>query len=312
MRTYTGEEDLLPIADLINACDLVDKLNEGTSVAEMRSEIYAPRVDRDRDIRLWEDADGRLIGFASLWIPEPSEKIDGFLWFNILPEARSAGLEPEIIGWGEARMREAGRELGLPVQLRSSAMTPEQTAVLERHGFEIARYFHRMTRPLDLPIPEPEFPEGFTLRHLKGEEEAEAWVACFNQSFIDHYNHHAMQVEERKHWMHEEHYRAESDLIATAPDGTFAAVCWCSVNPDENARNGRDEGWIAILGTRRGYRRIGLGRAMLLAGLHRLKAEGMVTAMLGVDADSPTGATRLYESAGFKVLRTSVSYKKGL
>jgi ribosomal protein S18 acetylase RimI-like enzyme len=51
---------------------------------------------------------------------------------------------------------------------------------------------------------------------------------------------------------------------------------------------------------------------MLLSGLHRLKANGVDTAKLGVDADSPTGATRLYESARFRVLRTSVSYKKDL
>jgi mycothiol synthase len=312
MRTYAGETDIQPIADMINACDAVDKLDDGTSVAELRSELYAPRVDRERDIRLWEDADGRLVGFGTIWLPEPSDRLDGFLWFKVHPEARDAGLEPEIIAWGENRVREAGQEHGLPAQLRSGSLTPDRAALLEQQGFAIARYFHRMVRPLDMPIPEPQFPEGFALSHLRSEDEAEAWVASFNQSFIDHYNHHDMTVEERKHWMHEEHYQAERDLIARAPDGTIAAFCWCSVNPDDNARTGRNEGWIAILGTRRGFRRIGLGRAMLLAGLQRLKADGMGTAKLGVDADSPTGATRLYESVGFQVLRTITSYTKDL
>src|SRR3712207_8299806 len=49
----------------------------------------------------------------------------------------------------------------------------------------------------------------------------------------------------------------------------------------------------------RSYRKIGLGRALLLAGLHRLKADGMETAALGVDAENPTGALGLYESTGF-------------
>ncbi|HZG66000.1 MAG TPA: GNAT family N-acetyltransferase [Herpetosiphonaceae bacterium] len=312
MRAFAGEADLQPIVDLINACEAVDKLDEGTSVAEMRSELYAPRVDLERDIRLCEDAEGRVIGFGTLWIPEPSDTIDGFLWLKVHPEARGAGIESRIIGWGEERMREVGRETGKPVQMRSGSMTPERAALLERHGYEVARYFHRMVRPLDVPIPEPRFPEGFTLRHLESEDEAEAWVACFNQSFIDHYNHHPMSVNDRKHWMHEEHYAPALDLVATAPDGTFAAFCWCSMNPDDNARTGRNEGWIGILGTRRGFRRIGLGRAMLLSGLHRLKANGVDTAKLGVDADSLTGATRLYESVGFRVFRTSVSYKKDL
>lgn len=312
MRTFAGENDVQPITDLINACDDVDKMDDGTSAAELRSEFYAPRVDRERDIRLWEDADGRLAGFATIWLPEPADSIDGFLWFKVHPDARNSGLESDIVGWGEERVREAGRESGLPAQIRSGSMLPERAALLEQHGYQIARYFYIMTRPLDLPIPEPQFPEGFSLSHLRGEDQAAAWVACFNQSFIDHYNHHDTTVEERKHWMHEDHYVAERDLIATAPDGTIAAMCWCSINPDDNTRTGREEGWIAILGTRRGFRRIGLGRAMLLAGLQRLKADGMANAKLGVDADSPTGATRLYESVGFQVERTSTAYMKEL
>ncbi len=58
-------------------------------------------------------------------------------------------------------------------------------------------------------------------------------------------------------------------------------------------RSGRSEGWIELLGTRRGHRKIGLGRALVLAGLQRLKADGVETALLGVDGDNPTGATRL-------------------
>ncbi len=85
MRAFAGEADLQPIVDLINACEAVDKLDEGASIAEMRSELYAPRVDLERDIRLWEDAEGRLVGFGMLWIPEPSDKIDGFLWSRSIP-----------------------------------------------------------------------------------------------------------------------------------------------------------------------------------------------------------------------------------
>ena len=49
---------------------------------------------------------------------------------------------------------------------------------------------------------------------------------------------------------------------------------------------------------------------MLLAGLHRLKAAGVATAILGVDAENSSGALRLYESAGFHNIRNSISYVK--
>jgi ribosomal protein S18 acetylase RimI-like enzyme len=46
--------------------------------------------------------------------------------------------------------------------------------------------------------------------------------------------------------------------------------------------------------------------------MHLLKGEGMDTAVLGVDAENPSGALRLYESVGFASVQTSVTYSKDL
>lgn len=72
MRPYAGETDLQAIADLINTCEAADRMDEGTSVSELRVEFDAPSVDKARDIRLWEDTSSRLIGFSQSWIPEPA------------------------------------------------------------------------------------------------------------------------------------------------------------------------------------------------------------------------------------------------
>ncbi|HUP27316.1 MAG TPA: GNAT family N-acetyltransferase, partial [Chloroflexia bacterium] len=170
----------------------------------------------------------------------------------------------------------------------------------------------RMVHPLNEEIPEPKFPEGYTLRHKEGAEEAEKWVECFNQSFIDHWNFFPETVEDHVHWLKSPHYRKELDLVAIAPDGSFAAFCFCGIDPEDNKRNNRKDGWIHILGTRRGHRKIGLGTAMLLSGLRKLKEEGMETGKLGVDAENPTGALQLYEANGFTKATTGVSYFKKL
>lgn len=41
-RAFVGEDDLAPIADLLNACEAVDKLDEGISVEELRVEFKSP------------------------------------------------------------------------------------------------------------------------------------------------------------------------------------------------------------------------------------------------------------------------------
>jgi ribosomal protein S18 acetylase RimI-like enzyme len=134
----------------------------------------------------------------------------------------------------------------------------------------------------------------------------------FNQTFIDHWNHHDWTVESYINWLKVPHYRQDIDLLAVAPDGTFAGFCVCMIDPDDNRENNRSEGWIDILGTRRGFRKIGLGRALLLEGMKALKANGIEVAVLGVDAENPTGALGLYESVGFRPVIKTATYHKDL
>jgi|ERR687885_327705 mycothiol synthase len=311
-RCYGGESDLTAIADLINTCEEVDRLDEGTSISELQQKFNKPSLDKSRDIRLWEDANGKLIGFAQLWISEPGEVIDGRLSFRVHPDARGGDVEAVAIAWGEVRMREVSVMRSSPVKLRSSARAEDgdRISVLTSCGFKADRYFFRMARSLSEPIPEPQFPQGFALIEFAGEQDAAAWVEMFNQSFIDDWNHHDLTVDRFKYTLAKPDYRNDLNLIAVAGDGTFVAFCYCHISQEENDRTGRNEGWIAYLGTRRGFRKIGLGRAMLLAGLHRLKAAGVATAILGVDAENSSGALRLYESAGFHNFRDSISYVK--
>jgi mycothiol synthase len=314
-RPYAGEADLPAIVDLMNLRAL-ETGYEQSDVDGVRHWISSPSVDPARDLRLWDDADGRLVGFGMLWVPLPGgDVVDGRFNACTRPEARGQGLESAMIAWGSTQLQSVGRERGLPAQIYMGA--PEQDtqerAMLEAHGFTVARYFFVMRRPLDQPIPEPQFPAGFTLRAMSHDRaDVERWVEMYNLSFIDHWGFHPLTLERRLHRMSDPQYRPEQDLVGVAPDGTFAGFCVCFIDATDNALRGRKDGWIGVLGTRRGYRKIGLGRAMLLAGLHLLKREGMDTGVLDVDAENPTGALRLYESVGFTVDKTDIAYRKDL
>lgn len=312
-RSYGGETDLEAIANLLEACEAVDRLEQWTTVAELERDFNAPSFDKQRDLQLWEDDTGKLIGFAQLWHPPVGELTDGRLGFNVHPHVRGGTLEREIINWGEERLRELAKEQGVnSVKLRCGSREEQidRIAILQQNGFAADRYFLTMQRSLEEPLAEPQFPAGFTVRSVIAEQDAEAWVEMHNQSFIDHWNHHDFTVEEFKHWSTDPDYRPELDLVAIALDGTFASYCYCGIYPEDNKRSGRQEGWVGLLGTRRGFRRLGLGKAMLLSGMQKLLAAGMKIAKIGVDYDNPNGARLLYESVGFRKLHTNVSYYK--
>ncbi len=301
------------MADLVNYIDSVERVDETTSPDELRQWFTSPSIDAQNNIRAWEDADGRLVAFALVATLAPTEtSVDGRMPFYIHPDVAQSGLSDEVIAWGESRLRDHGARFGVPCILYSGALESNKSRreALERNGFTIARYFFVMHRPLDEPIEEPQLPEGFTLSNVAEHTEIDGWVDMHNLSFIDHWSFHPLTAERRAHFLKDPQYKPEGGLLAIAPDGTFASYADCYIDVGHNERAGKSEGWIGTLGTRRGYRKMGLGRAMLLAGLHWLKSQGLNTGVLDVDAENPTGALRLYESAGFRTVKTEVVYSK--
>ena len=315
-RSYQGENDLEAIAEFFQACERVDRLDEWVSISDLRQMLNDPNLDKERDIRLWEDGDGQLIGVGML-----KESIDNHLYFRVHPTFRGKGIEQEIIKWSEQRIGEVAAESATSVTLRSAtrADQTERIALLESCGFTPNRYFFDMERSLVEPLSKPELPVGFTLHsHCSpqfsgkvGQRQfLEAWVKAYNQTFIDHWNHHEVTVEQVEYIVSNPNYRPELTSVVIAPDGTFAAFCHCCIYPEKNEYKGSKDGWIDTLGTQRGFRKRGLGKAMLLSGMQRLRDVGMDKALLVVDAENPSGATRLYESVGFRKVHTNIVYSK--
>ena len=69
-------------------------------------------------------------------------------------------------------------------------------------------------------------------------------------------------------------------------------------------------GWVRVLGVRRAHRARGIGRGLLLRAFEQFRSRGMTRVGLGVDATSPTGANRLYESVGMHVYATLAIHEK--
>jgi ribosomal protein S18 acetylase RimI-like enzyme len=93
-------------------------------------------------------------------------------------------------------------------------------------------------------------------------------------------------------------YSRDRDLIVAAPDGTYAACCIIWYDEVNQA------GHLEPLGTHPAYRQRGLGRELLLEGLHRLRDLGAVRLpMTG-------GFDPFYESFGFRKLWTCYAWEK--
>lgn len=312
--TYTGEADLEAIANLINTCSAADDIEERVSITDLRESFGSPRFDIDRDLQLWHDASGNLVALADLWhSPQPDQtEVIAYAYFAIHPHVRGDSLESAAIAWAEQRLREIGQGLSLPLVLHSGCRdtVTSRREVLTQFGFAPERYFAELIRPLQETLVVPPIPDGWKIRTVDAHGDGEAWVEMFNQSFVDHWNHTPLTLENYQHYRRSSNYNPALDLVIETDTGKLVTFCYSSIDAEYNERLGLKEGYICLLGTRRGYRRRGLARTLLTAGLQRLQSMGMETATIGVDSQNPSGAVGLYQSVGFTEHLSSTVYRK--
>jgi ribosomal protein S18 acetylase RimI-like enzyme len=198
-------------------------------------------------------------------------------------------LENEMLAWAEqdhlARRPNDGREWRLNTTVYD--FDQQRARLLVRRGYRhlgLAGYKRRCT--VDRPIPVGEPPPGYEVRPVT-DDKMEAWAAVVGAAFDNPLS----SAERCRSWLQAPTNRRDLNLVAVAPDGTFAsfAIVWLD---EANAI-----GMFEPVGTHPDYRRRGLAKAVLCEGLRRLKVLGATTAYVGCGTGSDVA--RLYESAGF-------------
>jgi ribosomal protein S18 acetylase RimI-like enzyme len=290
-RPYAAS-DREALLELLLLCRTVGDLDPWPPLRELRRALSAaPEPGARAETRVWEDVNGAILAFASLWDGE-------ILLYCMHPRVQSDHLFGEMLVWGQARAKQQAVRDGINATLCVSlrADNSRDRFVLEQQGFVPEAWWTlRMARRLDSALPAAAVPDGFCIRPLAGEGELPALVELHQSVFTT-----MSARDERLALMHDPAYRPELDLVAVAPDGALTGFCTCSLSTAEDQRQGRREGWVELLGTQRNWRRCGLGRALLLCGLKQLRSNDVDVALLGVTSWN-TAAQQLYRSTGFQV-----------
>lgn len=172
--------------------------------------------------------------------------------------------------------------------------------LLTRLGFARFRTWDEVReRPLsDLPPEEP--PAGFTVRSATLDD-ADGLAEARNTSFADDWT----GGQYRDEVMAKPGYDPAREIVAVAADGRVAAftVCWM----DSRNRIGHFE----PVGTHSAFRRRGLARAVMVAGMARMAEAGMAAATVNHNADN-VAARRLYESLGFTKEHETHGYRRAV
>lgn len=298
-RLYSNQDDLRRMGEFLAAIRPAERLANSPGMDDLREMLALPVVRANT--RLWMDTHDRLLAFALV------DHYDNLVFEADWSRAGS-WLEDEIVAWGVSCVRRGRPAEAYPCSLDASCREDDLTrvALLERHHFirQALRSLH-FIRPLAEPIAPPLLPQGFRLRPVNGAEETEAWVALHRAAFGTE----NMTVEERLAMTQSPDYDPALDLVAISPDGRLAGYCFCSFNQAENQAAGRSVGYTDPVGVHPDFQRLGLAKALLLAGLSALKQYGIETAALGTSSEN-IGMQRAAESAGFRLSSVRLWYSR--
>ena len=233
-------------------------------------------------IQLWETSDDRVAGFVLT-------DGGGNAHLNVHPDYRY--LEGEMIDWAVAHLGEATPD-GRRLEVYVYEYDVLRQRLLAERGFQKTEYWG-MIRHLRLgqqPLQQPVVAEGYMLRATRPDDLADCqrMADLLNAAFRRDFHNAA---EYHNFCRLAPSFHPDLDLVAVAPDGSFAA--YVGVPYDENNRRGIFE----PVCTHPEHQRKGLAGALMQKALLRLRAIGAVD--VTVDTGDMLPANRFYDSMGF-------------
>ena len=311
-RPRGDDADYEAIAEVIAAANLHDGIHWLPTARNLRDGIESSiGLDPATDMVITE-IDGQAVAESGT----ERVKRDGVAvyeaWGTMRPEVRRQGLGRALLreNLRRAKERSTGEPAGLAVEVRGEAHENEvgHRALLKSEGFKPIRWYFGMRRATLAEVPDAPLPDGLEFRAVTADQHRAIFEAE-REAFRDHWS--AREQTEGDFAFTFGRAELDTGLWVVAWDGDeIAGVVQAWIYPEENETLGVARGWLEHISVRRPWRRRGLGRAITAESLRRLAGAAMTEAMLGVDAENPTGALGLYEGLGFEVDHRSVAYRR--
>ncbi|MEX0788790.1 MAG: GNAT family N-acetyltransferase [Anaerolineales bacterium] len=314
-RHFRGETDFSAIAAILESCREADQLDRVDTVEDI-AKFYAhlSNCDPAQDV-LFAEVNDQPIGYQRVtWVTE-SEGDQIYMHYGILsPAWRRRGIGRAMLHAAEARLRQIGssHEITGPRLLQAFVSETEigTNAMLRAEGYQAIRYGFQMVRPLSEPIPAGILPDGIEVRPIAPDQYRSVWLAA-DEAFRDEWGYSPRTDEDYRLWL--EARWTQPALWRVAWDGDqIVGMVLNYIDAEENRVHNRSRGYTESISVRRPWRKRGIATALLLQSLALLRDMGFQEAALGVDAENPSGALRVYEGVGFRLVRKFSVYRKPL
>ena len=282
MRSYQNQEDYWQIREFLRDIMILNDRRElSWHVARFDYWWWFANPDLEQlppeeNIFLWETESGEI---AAVLNPEGR----GQAYMQVHPGFCTLELEDEIILVAEKYLATLGEDGQRQLQFFVDSQDKARQQILGQHGFkrveEVGNQEYQHRRLLDEALPDVLQIPGYAIRPMG--DGLELLERCYASGLGFHEDdiHTARENRDHPEWYHHIQsaplYRRDLDIVAVASDGSVAsfATAWF----DDVSRTA----YIEPVATVPAHRKRGLGKAVIIEALHRLKRMGCKVAFVG-------------------------------
>lgn len=315
-RYFQDASDFTRIANLRAETNAHDQVESADDPAQLQYFFeHQEGLDLHRDL-VFAMVDDLLVAYARMYTFIEKASLDQVysIYGLTLPAWRGKGLGSALARALEHRARELvqARPPEANALIESFILTNRSGAkeLFEGLGYRHARSFMLMKRPDLENIPDLPLPDGIETRPVLPEHYRPIWDAS-NEAFSEHWGYYDLGEEAYQSSLKAPEFQPHLWQVAWDGDQVVGMVR-SYINEKENERYGFRRGWTEDICVRKPWRGKGIASALIARSLQILKEHGMQHATLGVDADNPTQAMRLYQNLGYQVYLQEACYRKTL
>lgn len=275
-RLFNPAADFYKLLALRNAMEAIEPTDGDTSEESLRATLTWRGHDpaRDRWFAMATDDPNKLIGYAWVFAQSSARVVANI---RVHPDWRRRGVGSALLACAQARALEYGANH--MTEGRWANAEPAHYFLLH-HGFMPVGNNRFFTAPADVPLPEPEWPAGYTVHPFAQVQDLAVLAKACNRCYHDMWGHaenDPTAVDEARLAAgirdSPEFYNPEAIFIAFAPDGDVAGICYGRAFGHEgnDAASGRPKKVVDSPGVVPELRHLGLQRPLTIITMQWLR-----------------------------------------
>jgi mycothiol synthase len=246
-------------------------------------------------------ADEHLVACATLYLARESDTERAIIVGQVRPELRNRGIGTYLMRWSQVQAQALFTSASLDkrlLQVATESLTESANRLYLAHGFKSVFEELVMRRDLQLPLPDRPLPPDVTITNWQPAL-ANQFFQAYQASFRERPGFPGWTAAEWVYWT-TDNFRSEWSLLARAGEVPLAFLTAGTEPPG---------GFVVQIGVIPGQRRRGLGSALMVETMRRMRAAGETATQLTVNVNNP-GAIQIYAQLGFATVGRRARYER--